>query len=67
MARKMQEKIFPTCHDDVEDAGLLLSSHLVGGLAHKGPIVHGSEGCVAEGAGLFPNERWRGMEERGGR
>ena len=39
-----------TCHDDVEDAGLPLGAHLVGGLAHEGPVVHGSEGGIA-GAG----------------
>ena len=39
-----------TCHDDMEDAWLPLCPHLVGGLAHEGPVVHGGEGGVAEGS-----------------
>ena len=39
-----------TCHDDVEDAGVDLDPHDVGGRAHDGPEVHGGEGGVAQHA-----------------
>ena len=37
-----------TCRDDVEGAGLLLVSELVGGPAQDGPVVQLVEGGVDE-------------------